>query len=130
MVYKIGFITLTVACLLACDASTGCGCSPTAYEAEILGFVTNNAGPVVDARVTAVISSSDCQDAAVEPVYASRATTVDSTGRYRFSVGTPRADTLCARLVAHAGSDSVVHERVPVVVTPSYDSVRVDFTFP
>jgi hypothetical protein len=129
MLDKLGFITFTVCALLACDASTGCGCSPAIYEAGIQGFVTNNTGRVVDARVTAVISSAACQGAAVEPVYASRDTTVDSTGRYRFIIATGRADTLCARLVAHAGSDSLVHDQVSVV-TPSFDSVRVDFTFP
>lgn len=129
MLDKLGFITFTVCALLACDATTSCGCSPPIYEADIQGFVTNNTGPVVDARVTAVISSTACQGAAVEQVYASRDTTVDSTGRYRFIIATGRADTLCARLVAHAGSDSLVRDQVSVV-TPSYDSVRVDFTFP
>lgn len=127
---NVGFIAFTVVALLACRTTTGCGCSPPiSYEADIVGFVMNGGGPVVSARVTTVISSSDCHAASVEPVTAMRETTVDSTGRYRFTVETRRADTLCARLVAHAASDSVVHERVPVI-TSHYDSVRIDFTFP
>jgi len=124
-------ITSMAVALLACGTPTGgCGCSPPPnYEAALVGLVTNGNGPAVDAEVTAAIFSADCQAASRGPVYAQRHDTVDSNGHYRFFLQTQRPDTLCARLVAHAGTDSLVRDQVPVI-TPGTDSVHVDFTFP
>jgi len=131
MTSRFRTITCMAVALLACGTPTGgCSCSPPRnYEATLVGVVISGNGPVVDAEVTAAIFSADCQAASREPVYAQRHDTVDSNGHYRFFLQTRRPDTLCARLVAHAGTDSVVRDQVPVI-TPGTDSVHVDFLFP
>lgn len=131
MTSKFRIITLSSVVLLACATPNDtCGCSPLTFQTHFVGFVADGNGPVGGARVTASIFMEDCQAAATTVVYlAHNGAVVDSAGRYRFELRLWRPDTLCARLVARAASDSFVRDTVPVIVLGG-DSVRVDFTFP
>ena len=117
--------------LLACGTPTGgCSCSPLTYQIHFVGFVTKNQAPVTGTRVTASVLDTDCQSTAGALAYlAPNGAVIDSTGHYRFELQTWRPDTLCARLVARAGTDSAVRDSVRVQI-PSVDTVRVDFTLP
>ena len=85
--------------------------------------------------MTASVLDTDCRSKAVALQYlAVNGSVVDSTGRYRFALYTHRPDTLCARLVARAGTDSTVRDSVsvpiPTLEFAVEDTVRVDFVLP
>jgi hypothetical protein len=119
------------AIVLACGTPTGgCSCSPPDYQIHFVGFVMNSQGPVTGAQVTASVLDTDCQSTPGALVYlAPNGAVADSTGHYRFELQTWRPDTLCARLVARAATDSTVRDSVSVPIPPA-DTVRVDFSLP
>ena len=122
-------LVLGVIAFLACGTPTGgCSCQSFTYQSHFVGFVTASAGPVSGTRVTASVYARDCRSTAGSLSYlAANGALTDSLGRYRFEFQTSRADTLCARLVAHTASDSSVRDSVAVQIPP--DTVRVDFAF-
>ena len=130
MTSKFAILTVASVALLSCGAPTdGCGCEPhPPYRGYVVGFVTKGNSPVVDARVSALIWGT-CQDPGYEQVQGRLGTQGDTAGHYRFELASRRADTICAQLVAYAGSDSIVRDPISVI-TGRDDSVRIDFAFP
>ena len=129
---KFWIITSGIVALLACSSAIdSCGCSPAPFfEKHLVGFVKSGNSPVTSARVSAVFLASDCNGPKPTSTDGDTEDVVDQTGHYQINLGGYAPDTLCARLAARSGSDSLVRDSVEVIMSTRRDSVQVNFTFP
>ncbi len=127
--------------IAACFGPTQvCGCSPVPPASGIVFGIVEDAGgaPVVGALVGGTARQGACPGAgpSISAVYGSQVS--DSAGRYRAYAqagGNQAESTICvqfsARRTVAVNADSVLAQPVSMRVSRnSFDSVRVDFSFP
>lgn len=121
----IGVVVLTSG---SCEAICGCESLPP-LQKSVVGFVMHaNNTPFVGVHIMALFAEAECGAPASN--YTSQEDAADVEGRYDFAVSSFEP-ALCARLVAHAGADSIVHESIAIDMTRGApDTIRVEFTFP